>query len=112
MDGQSSLILTGAQVRGHLGAFLLNLQSFLLPPTPLSSHVVAYQDSVERWRGTRARPAPPGHYQPHLLPLHLTRLSEIARSAVTNGTFSGIKNQVEGSHWYFSTYFTQFVSTR
>lgn len=36
MDGQSSLILTGAQVRGHLGAFLLNLQSFFhpLPPSP------------------------------------------------------------------------------
>lgn len=70
MDGQSSLILTGAQVRGHLGAFLLNLQSFFHPPP----HVVAYQDSVERWRGTGARPAPPGHYQPHLLPLHLTHV--------------------------------------
>lgn len=45
--------------------------SVFFPPPP---HVVAYQDSVERWRGTGARPAPPGHYQPHLLPLHLTHV--------------------------------------
>lgn len=45
-----------------------------VPPPPLPVPVVASQDSAERWRGTGAGPAPPGHYQPHLLPLHLTRV--------------------------------------